>query len=310
MVRHFRLVPGIFTMEIVTLGFPIYQILKYRNAVRATNLVLEEFDQKRQNNSDDATATSDSLKTRSTAKGHGRMYSMESLNECLSSSPNGLQIYASCMELNGENIIFLTKVLSFGKSCQHSFYATCKSTHEFRRARSTMFRVALSIFLSLVHSGTAPYPINIESPIYNRLDAIFGPAAALVAVTKRSRSSSLSRISSSNVTPWDEPNDGEEASGSENEFRMRPMASDGLSTPTSNVKPNESSEHIVSAGAGDIEDVVRGAESIPMKDIKVPADFDENVFEAAFKSINYMVWTGTWQRYMVWKRTSGSEAGA
>ena len=39
----------------------------------------------------------------------------------------------------------------------------------------------------------------------------------------------------------------------------------------------------------------------PFEGVKVPADFDETVFDAAFNSVKYMVWTGTWQRYMTWE---------
>lgn len=40
--------------------------------------------------------------------------------------------------------------------------------------------------------------------------------------------------------------------------------------------------------------------------VNIPSEFDEKVFDAAFKSIRYMVWTETWQRYMNLKRRSRS----
>lgn len=305
-------------MEIVTLGFPIYQIFKHKRTARETTRALAEFDQKRLNSYEDSTTTtSSSLKPRSTNSKRGRMYPMESLDECLAGNHDGLQVYASCMELNGENIIFLTKVLAFNKACQKAFYETCKSTSEFNRARMAVFRTGLSIFVSLVHSGTASYPINIESMIYNRLDAIFGPATALVAITKPSRRSSISKASSSNVTPWDDQNDAMDAaasSGDEVAYPMHAMArleSGGVSTRSSrNVKANESSEHIVTVSTGEIEGVSGNEAHDPLRGVKVPAEFDERVFEAAFKSVRYMVWTETWQRYMAWKRGSGGDGRA
>lgn len=295
-------------MEIVGLGFPIYQIWKHRRAARETVRALAEFDAKRLNSHDDSTA-SGSLKTRSTVSKRGRMYPMESLDECLAGNYDGLQVYASCMELNGENIIFLTKVLAFNKACQRVFHETCKSTSDFRRARTEMFRVGLSIFISLIHSSTASYPINIEFPIYKRLDAIFGPATTLVARPSLSRSISITTATSSSITPWDEPHDhdgavsGDENGFPENSFLMQSMGGGGLSTPSSaKVKGNESSEHIVAVRAGEAEGVAEGVGADPLHGVTVPGDFDERVFDAAFKSVRYMVWTETWQRYQAWKR--------
>lgn len=48
-----------------------------------------------------------------------------------------------------------------------------------------------------------------------------------------------------------------------------------------------------------------GGEEDPLEGFEVPADFDEQVFNAAFMSVRYMVWTETWQRYMAWKNKGG-----
>ena len=44
----------------------------------------------------------------------------------------------------------------------------------------------------------------------------------------------------------------------------------------------------------------------PLQGLQISADFDEKVFDAAYRSIRYMVWTETWQRYMNLKRRSAS----
>ena len=313
-----RFAPGLITMEIVSLGFPIYQMFKHKRTARETNRVLAEFDQRYLISVGNSTA-SGSLKTRSITSKRGKMYSMESLDDALSTNYDGLQIYASCMELNGENVIFLTRVLAFKNSCQQAFRQTCRSSSEFRHTRTVMFRLGLSIFVSLIHSGTASYPINIESTIYSRLDAIFGPATALVAKTKTSRNSSILTPASTEATPWDDPieisdhEDGQ-AFHDENTFSMKPLDSDGVSTlPPRNLKGNESSEHIVTGGFGDMDEAFGQATVDRLHGVRVPMDFDENVFEAAFQSVRYMVWTETWQRYQAWKRGprgSGAERGS
>ena len=292
------------TIEIVTLGFPIYQIFKHKRNVRETNRTLAEFDKKRLSYLDDSPA-SGSVKTGSAASKRGKLYPMESLDEALAGNHDGLQVYASCMELNGENIIFLTKVLAFKKACYHAFYQVSKSTPNYERARTSMFRLALSIFVSLVHAGTASYPINIESIIYNRLDLMFGPATALVAIKKTGRSGSQG---SSNVTPWDDQSENEDTGAQDDDtsIAMHAIGGDSLSeTISRSMKGSESSEHIVIVGSSEIEAPAGGASTDPLDKVQVPAEFNESVFDAAFKSIRYMVWTETWQRYQSWKKGSG-----
>ena len=320
MNRAPRLMPGLMTIEVVTLGFPIYAIYKNKKAAREVNNALADFDQKRLQSFDEGTTlggSENTLTTKGSTKGSkkGKMYPMESLDACLSGNHDGLQVYASCMELNGENIIFLTKVIAFTQQCQKAFYETCKSTTEFRKARTAMFRIGLSIFVSLVHSGTASYPINIESNVYAHLDKIFGPATALVASAKRSRSPSIATPVSSKITPWDDPADNNSSTdihddanagyfdNAESSYPMRALSRKSTG--------NESSEHIVRVRENDVGAGVGGGDGRgdPLEGVKVPGDFDERVFDAAFRSVRFMVWTETWQRFTLWKRSSGTEIG-
>lgn len=276
-------------MELVTLTFPILQIFKHRKAARETQAILADFDAKKLYSEP---STTGSLATRSTGSKRGKMFPMESLDECLTTNSDSLQIYASCMELNGENIIFLTKVLGFQSKWNVDFSKIRNSS----RARMGMFRAALSIYVTLVYSDTASYPVNIESPIYVKLESIFGAATKLVASRRNSESPSTP-ISS--VTPWDEPQSEPLVESSMLESAgMYPMRNMSLSTsPARRSIDNDSREHIISLDE-DPQDTLAG--------FRVPAEFDEHVFDAAFKSIKYMVWSETWQRYMNWKRSSAS----
>ena len=296
------------TMEIVTLGFPIYQIYQHKKSARETHRALTEFDQKHLNSLDDSTTTG-SITTRSTTSKRRKMFSMESLDSCLSGSHDTLQVYASCMELNGENIIFLTRVLDFKQQCEKVFHATCKSTTDFQRARTVMFRVGLIIFVSLVHTRTASYPINIESTIYNRLDAIFGPATALVAIERKGRRRPSLASGHSHTTPWDEPlNPVEDESAPA--YPMQAMNaqrnSSRLGIGRKHNRTTDSCEHIIELElAENSGENNRGREKDPLEGVKVPADFDAGVFNPAFQSVRYMVWTETWQRFMAWKNKGG-----
>ena len=278
------------TMELVTLIFPIVQIFKHKQAARVTQAILAEFDAKKLNSEP---SSGGSLATGSTGSKRGKMFSMESLDECLTTNCDGLQVYASCMELNGENIIFLTKVLNF----QRKWVVDGPKIRDFSRANMGMFRAALSIYVTLVHSDTASYPINIESPIYAKLESIFGAATKLVA-SRRNSETPLTPISS--VTPWDDPTHEplvESPMLHDSPGGTYPMRNMSLSTPPARRSiGNDSREHIIPLD-DDPQDTLAG--------FQIPAGFDDHVFDAAYKSIKYMVWSETWQRYMNWKRSSG-----
>lgn len=274
-----RFAPGLITMELTTLIFPILQILKHKTLCE-TPEALTTFDTK-QFELDSAASSS------SPSSPGGRMFSMESLELCLTTNHDGLQIYASCMELNGENIIFLTKVLEFQKQWHTAF----SGTNQLNNTLMILFRAALSIYIQLVHTATATYPINIESHIYAQLEATFGPATALMAATRRS-SEPLTPVSSA-VTPWEDATPTESPNSTASEFPMHTMPS----RPAS--RRNESSEHLaLTEESQDLND--------PLANIVLPKDFNQHVFNEAYKSIKFMVWSEIWQRYMIWRRTSGS----
>ena len=276
-------------MELVTLVFPIVQIFKHKQAARETQAILAEFDVKTLHSEPSSTG---SLATRSTGSRRGKMFSMESLDACLTTNCDGLQVYASCMELNGENIIFLSKVLGF----QRKWTMGSSKARNSSRACMGMFRAALSIYVTLVHSATASYPINIESHIYAKLESIFAAATKVVA-SRRNSELPLTPISS--VTPWDEPQQESlpESPILESPGETYPMRNMSLSTPPARRIDNDSREHIISLD-DDPQDFLVG--------FQIPAEFDEHVFDAAFKSVKYMVWSETWQRYMNWKRSSAT----
>ena len=269
-------------MQLTTLIFPIIQIFKHKKTVLATEQALIDFDRKKLAS---RSTSSGSLATRSTGS-RGKMFTMESLDDCLAclQDHNGFQVYASCMELNGENVIFLTRVLHFRKQ----WHATLSRVNGFSHAVMIMFRAALSIYIQLVHADTASYPINIESHIYAKLESIFGSATAIMA--SRRRNSDVSTPISA-VTPWDVETPKEAFEMDLEEFPMQAMPSRPPSCS------NESSDRIITLADFDHP-------NDPLADFIVPDDFDEHVFDAAFQSIKYMVWTETWQRYMGWRRTS------
>ncbi|KAL8857572.1 MAG: hypothetical protein Q9178_005900 [Gyalolechia marmorata] len=319
------LAPGMLAMEIVTVVFPIYQILKHKRAAREIRNALASFDQKRLESSHDSITLGSSARTGSVSSSKKKTYSAKALDECLTGNPEQLQIYASCRELNGENIIFLTQVIFFRHLCQKLSASVGVSV---RRARLIMFQKALAIYLTLVHSSTAHYSINIESPIYNRLRLLFSPATAVIATYKASRrTSSLSLTNTSSATPWEDhehheltppgmiPSSGSDSSNKHHKSNSRTQ--DLISIPLRSLPSrskyislgNSSSDHIVSISEREFDsldpDSTTGIQNDPFDNLRVPADFDATVFDAAYESVRYMVYTGIWQRYCAWRIQMG-----
>ena len=305
-----RFAPGMLAMELVTLGFPLYQMRKYNRDARETDEAVAQLKSKQRSGSQGSIDFPDSPSGSLARKLKGRMHCMEALDSCLQGNYDSLQVYASCKEFNGENIIFLTKVIAFKQAWTALFDGFPKKTGALLgRDRNRMFRKALNIFVTLVHKGTSPQPINIDSSIYNRLDKIFGPATALVALSKTSsRTSSLSAASSS-ATPWDDPQDISPVASVSEEFDSFPMRPLSEASKAYGGGDSGSRERIVSFSKEYVDGprnagMTKGKD--PLEGYDVPDDFGVDAFADAYISIRYMVWTSTWQHYMDWKLKTGS----
>ena len=283
------------TMQILTLGFPICEVYKYMLYRRKTDVALTYWDPVKDH---DAGERGASITSTTTNSSH-RMWAMSSLTKALNTNPAPLQVYASCVELNGENIIFLTKVAAFEavSASQTSSAGTNPDLHDHLMQKQTLFRAALSIYISLVYVETAAYPINIESQIYATLEKLFGPAANLVAA----RSPTSPTTPPSNVTPWDEP--------------VMPTPSQNLFARASPALENETGGEAypmaemgisrTSISGHSARPIVHTELADPLSDYLIPDEFDGSCFDAAAKSIRFMVWTETWQRFCNWQIASG-----
>ena len=268
LTRPFRFAPGIITMELTTVIFPIMQIFRKKKAARKARKALGI---NGANKLDPVETARSSLAIFPDSK-KGKMFSMESLEKCLESkNTDSLQIYAGAIELNSENIIFLTDVGKFREQWSSDFSRTFSPYN----TKLRMFRAALSIYIRLVHTATANYPINIEGHIYNKLDAIFGPATLLFASARRGSDASSAM---SVVTPWESATPAEtpdpSANASANEFPMHE-----ISRPAS--ARNGSTEHLS----------LVDSDKDPLANISIPTEFTEKIFDYAYNSIKFMVWS-------------------
>ena len=270
-------------METTTIAFPIYIILQKKRGpdFRAD---LENFEARKAGKKWLSSASASMTTGSTNSKGSkAKTVSMELLEDHLNSGVDGLQIYASFSEFNGENIFFLRRVIGFKKQWASVFGRRGANA---TKARMTMFRVALDIYITLVDQSTAKFPINLESDIYKSLKEMFTSATNIVATRRNSTSSTPV----SAVTPWEEPE--------EDPFDKR-RTINGRSISLLDLSgDNDSSEAIVTP-----KDLTEPSD--PLSGFIVPQDFGPHVLDAAYKSIRFMVWSGTWQNYMAFKRNSG-----
>ena len=248
------------------------------------------------------------LKARKAAKKSGT-YTMSSLEECLGSDYNALLDYTTTVSFNGENIVFLTKVLAFEKSWATTLNNTSEDLERRARVNLAMFRSALSIYISLVYPDTATWPINVDYKIYNTLNRIFGEAAKIVAARRpASRATSISAVS-----PWENPVRPIEAdylshsaslasSTAGDPYPMGNMGRSHSQTRSLTSTTSESEAHILPNPEIDAD----ADPSDPSNNFHVPDEFNIHCFDAAYKSIRFMVWSQTWQEFNKRKHTSNT----
>ena len=255
-------------MEMVTLGFPLYQVYYHKKGVRQTNQALAQWEAaKNLGISTGSSVITDSSKN--------RLSPMGELEECLRTKHDSFLAYSARHELSAENIQFLLKVLNFKKQWDLLF---TKAGAETERARMAMYRAAVNIYICMVYNATAIQPINVESAVYKQLNYLFGDAAALVAGPRPSTpDSTLAQI-----CPWDEPLI--DQSNDRNErlqmayLQNRHSFDNGSTEPIINLnEPLDPNDKLIG--------------------FKVPAYFADNCFDKAFASVKYMVWAGPWQNY-------------
>ena len=233
---------------------------------------------------------------------------MQSLEDCLSSDPHDLQDYASHKVFAGENILFLTSIISFRKHWLRIMHST-EPTSE---ACKIMYNEGLDIFIKFVYTDTADEcNVNLEGSIYFRLHGIFSDDAQLKATltcpSAATRAPTYDVCPFAGIDPGDVSPQKQHNSGSCRRIfgqlykifgpnAAHKSGADRISLrrlwgsrPSTRGTDGSSAEHNDAAPDSSRQDV--------LLDVEAPAGFDNHIFDAAFNSIKYMVWTGLWQQY-------------
>ena len=266
-------------MQGVTIFIPIYEAWKSKREIRSILSILEDWQQRRhaQSGADKPLtaalhgsksyqdSTSDASWTSSMRK--SQMFTMESLEKALAVNPKPLLHYAATRDFTAENIVFLLQVRRWRAAwLSASGYARSIT----QNARAHLYVMAVQIYIASVNEKTAEYPINVEGPIRSALDAVF---ARGVPEGKYRRS-----------VRFDLPND-------------------TLQRKTSDSDPDSEFPDSWEKSPAQLEEKSHftphpGVAPLGKARAKIPVEFDESVFDAAEKSIKYLVLTNTWRKFV------------
>jgi hypothetical protein len=263
-------------MQAVTIFFPIYECYKSRVDARNVLGILQEWEEKR-----DASAlgSSSGKLTKSSESSTGssksiEMYGMSALENVLATDSHALLQFAATKDFTAENIIFLQQLRAWRTAWQHGAQ---EQTNLSDQTRAQLLHMAVEIYAEFVNEKTAEFPINIEGPIRARLDAVFEHA---VIASKRRSNENL-------IDPWN-------AAAPSNISEADTLKQYAVSSSIH--ETNSSSSEALSF------DTSEDKNGILTSIICEPEDafdcVDVHVFNAAEKSIKYLVLTNTWRKFV------------
>jgi hypothetical protein len=281
-------------MQAVTIFFPIYEAYKSQTETHNTLGVLKEWEEKRAAEKLDSSSRKHTRNSGSSAEDSAsssrpgsywslEMYGTAALENALVTESHSLLQFAATRDFTAENIIFLLQLQSW----RAAFGTGSRKLADLpAHTRSHLFRIATGIYTVSVSEKTAEFPINIEGPIRTRLDAVFKSAATESA----GRSDTNTEEPGNPVAPFDfSPIETPSKFGGN--LLMRE-----IDTSYMDVVEAETTATM------DDSDTTESDDSVP--------DFDERVFDAAEKSIKYLVLTNTWRKFVDEKREQSSNGSS
>lgn len=315
MLTCYRLAPGIFVMQFVTIFFPIYEAYESRRHMRTTLSLIKDWEEK--GNSGSSASSGDMSRASYTISIRSKeIYSMASLEKALAVNPMPLLHFAASKDFTAENIIFLMRVKEWRQA-----WATAPRKPGTdvltEAARSLLFRLAVEIYMTCVVDTISDFPINIEATVRYSLDTFFEHA---VPEGKK-------RLSSNNDASLFDiaiDHNGDEAINSEVKRIALVSQKSGDSADSlwggksmhsagSDKSPSPSHTSAAFKGTDDEDQLVftphPAIAPLGSARAKIRPDFDATVFDTAEASIKYLVLTNTWRKFAAEaQNTSSKEA--
>ncbi len=240
-----RFIPGLLTMQLVSILIPLWDAHKNKAAVRRASSIY-------------------SIESQTSSKGSSKtkdMYAMSSLDQQIRKNIEPLLRFASQKEFTAENVVFLKAVRDYKKKWELAAKKAPLGALQLRER----YEEAAVIYFTLVNCNTARFNVNIESRIYAELEDMF--RNVVYEPYADDNESGNSRLRTENiVTPWMDV--------------IRPT------TSTSKENLVDDIDRLYPAPVTEIEMV--------SADCNIPAKFTIDIFDRAFDSVRYLVFTNTW----------------
>lgn len=197
------------------------------------------------------------------------MYTMDALEDALNTDADPLQMFAALRDFSGENISFLTHLITWKKILANRQRE--RSAPEFSDERDQQrvdevrmrdqFNRAIHLYMTFISTKHAMFPINIAPRTRQRLDYIFASATA-------------SMFGSANQQTEDSATDSDE--------RRRSLLQ-----------------------AGDVEAAASTSDTGSVLNLDtvwywddIPKEYSSNCFDDAEREVKYLVLTDTWPKYL------------
>lgn len=284
-LRHANVRPVcIFFMELITIGFPIFEIFETHKLRQETLDAIAAWE-KRQELASPISSKFSSNSTENSLTGSRKsvlikeihftsrksvdsqrsdLYTMAGLENALRTNAVPLLQFAALRDFSGENISFLTHLPDWRRAWLHLSVSTAQH-------RRQQFIAAVSIYAHLVSPSISEFPINISHANSAALRDLFEEAAGLI-YRKRSIASSYS------PTPFEE------------------VSAD--SNSTTDLRSGINLNDFGCANLKSVSNMMRLGYEDVLTTYAIPEGFKETVFDAAEKEIKYLVLTNTWPKFI------------
>lgn len=328
------LAPGIIVMQAVTIFFPIYEHhltlrLSSRNLSLLAMLSSSHSTEKWDTNTHVNTSTNSQRHTHSRTNSHSaphssnetnpylasaEMYTLAALEKALTENPGPLLTFAATKDFTAESIIFLIAVRNFRTACGNPDVE-----------KQELWRQAREIYTQSVSEKTAEFPINIDGNIREKLDRFFASNRTEERADyrgqeawEREREEQVDKISPfANVSASEVPLSpmkggswgfGIHTQSAEMQCPLTP-ATTHSNAPTTPTRKNSED------GGWEIDEMPLSPRDLHKKPERWEGDGGkaegvediERIFDAAERSIKYLVVTNTWRTFVTASKNKRSE---
>lgn len=284
---------SIMLIEIFTIFVPVWEVLKHQSLRQETLESIARWEARNKGAAGGSIETGSSYvswakpyrskATSISSSSNNSVLTMDALEHTLVKNPEPLQQFSALKDFSGENIAFLRRVAEWklkfysAKGVDRKISVISEKTGGPPSPTTQVdvrasFEEALRIYIDFISSRGAEFQINLSSPDFKKLAAVFEHAARIVYGDERTPDP---------ATPFETT-----------DWHVCPK---GL--------PSDSQTAICSPDTPK-------SEEIAMENIRfwgeIPEEFGEDVFDDAEMSIKYLVLTNTWPKFVKARRSMDS----